>query len=93
MLQPAQYLFLIVFRGFLIVLGHFIRLAGSFLIGGVFVLGLFGVAEEQAFAMALVVQSGAMLTVALIGALSMWIQGIALAEVRAAEGGASVRCG
>ena len=92
-LQPAQYLFLIVFLGFLIVLGHFIRLAGSFLIGGVFALGLFGVSEEQAFAMALVVQSGAMLTVALIGALSMWLQGVALAEVRAAEGGTSVRGG
>ena len=90
-LQPAQYLFLIVFLGFLIVLGHFIRLVGSFLIGAVFVLGLFGVAEEQAFAMALVVQSGAMLSVAAIGALAMWQQGIALAQVRAAEGDGSVR--
>lgn len=92
-LRPAQYLFLIVFLGFLIVLGHFIRLAGSFLIGAVFVLGLFGVADEQAFAMALVVQSGAMLMIAMIGALAMWHQGIALAEVRAAKGDGSVRCG
>ncbi|MEO7852389.1 MAG: lysylphosphatidylglycerol synthase transmembrane domain-containing protein [Rubrivivax sp.] len=92
-LQPAQYLFLIVFLGFLVVLGHFIRLAGSFLIGAVFVLGLFGVAEEQAFAMALVVQTGSMLVVAASGALAMWQQGIALAQVRAAEGDGSVRSG
>ena len=92
-LQPAQYLFLIVFLGFLVVLGHFIRLAGSFLIGAVFVLGLFSVAEEQALAMALVVQSGAMVIVALIGALAMWHQGIALADVRAAKGDGSVRSG
>ena len=92
-LQSAQYLFLIVFLGFLIILGHFIRLVGSFVIGAVFVLGLFGVAEEPAFAMALVVQTGAMLTVGVIGALSMWLQGIALAHVRAAEADGSVRCG
>ena len=90
-LQPAQYLFLIVFLGFLVVLGHFIRVAGSFLIAAVFVLGLFGVAEEQAFAMALVVQTGTMLLVAVIGALAMWQQGIALADVRAAGVNESVR--
>jgi len=83
-LPPAQYLFLIVFLGFLVILGHFIRMVGSFLVAAVFVLGLFGVAEEPAFAMALVAQSGAMPTVLAIGALSMWLQGIALAQVRAA---------
>ena len=90
-LQPAQYLFLIVFLGFLIILGHFVRLAGSFLIGSVFVLGLFGVAEEAAFAMALVVEGAAILSICGIGALAMWRQGIALADVRAAEGDSSVR--
>ena len=92
-LQPAQYLFLIVFLGFLIILGHYIRMVGSFLIASVFALGLFGVPEEPAFAMALVVQTGAMLTVCGIGALSMWLQGIALSQVRAAEVDAGVRRG
>lgn len=90
-LQPAQYLFLIVFLGFLLVLGYFIRLAGTFLIGAVFVLGGFGVPEEQAFAMALVVQTGTLLSIGVIGALAMWQQGIALAEVRAADGDRGAR--
>lgn len=92
-LQPGQYLFLIVFLGFLIILGHFIRLVGSFLIGSVFVLGLFGVAEEPALAMALVVEGAAISSVAAIGALAMWFQGVALADVRAAEGDDHVRPG
>lgn len=92
-LQPAQYLFLIVFLGFLTILGHSIRLAGSFLIGSVFVLGLFGVAEEAAFAMALVVEGASILSVCGIGALSMWLPGIALADLRAAEGDGTVRSG
>lgn len=90
-LQPAQYLFLIVFLGFLLVLGYFIRLAGTFLIGAVFVLGGFGVPEEQAFAMALVVQTATLLSIGAIGALAMWQQGIALAEVRAAESDSTAR--
>ena len=84
-LQPAQYLFLIVFLGFLIILGHFIKLAGSFVIASVFVLSLFGVAEEPAVAMALVVQAGALLGVGVIGSFSLWRQGVAISEVRAAK--------
>ena len=41
--------------------------------------------------MALVVQTGTMLLVAVIGALAMWQQGIALADVRAAGVNESVR--
>lgn len=84
-LQPTQYLFLIVFLGFLLILGHFVKLAGSFVIGAVFVLSLFGVAEEQAVAMALAVQAGGLLSVGLLGSFSWWHQGIVLSEVRAAK--------
>lgn len=92
-LQPAQYLFLIVFLGFLIILGHFAKVVGSFVIGAVFALALFGVAEEQAVAMALVVQAGGLLSVAAIGALSLWRQGIALADLRAAQDADRARYG
>lgn len=83
-LLPAQYLFVMVFLGFLVILGHFARIAGSFIIGGIFALGLFGVSEERALAMVLVVQGASMLSVAGIGALALWQQGVALSEVRAA---------
>ncbi|MBI3068902.1 MAG: flippase-like domain-containing protein, partial [Betaproteobacteria bacterium] len=83
-LRPGHYLFLIVFLGFVVILGHFARIPGSFIIGAVFALGLFGVAEEPALAMALIVQAASLLTVAALGALALWRQGVALADLRAA---------
>jgi len=83
-LRPGQYLFLIVFLGFLVILGHFARIIGGFLIGAVFALGLFGVAEEPALAMALIVWGASMLSVAGIGAFALWWQGVALSDLRAA---------
>ncbi len=85
-LAPGQYLFLLVFLGFLVMLGHFARVAGGFIIGAVFALGLFGVPEEQALAMVLVVQAATLLSVAAIGALALWRQGVALSDLRAAGG-------
>ena len=71
-------------------LGNFIRVPGSFLIGAVFALEMFGVAKEQALAMALVVQTGAIVTVGAIGALALWQQGVALADLRTAKPGGGV---
>jgi len=82
-LAPSAYLFVMVFLGFLLILGHFLRLFGSFVIGGVFALGLFGVGPEPALAMVLMVEAATLLSVALAGALSLWSQGLALADVRA----------
>ncbi len=90
-LAPAQYVFILVFLGFLIILGHFARVAGSFIIGGVFVLGLMDVPKEQALAMVLVVEAANLLSIAAIGALSIWWQGIALAELRVPPKGVGVR--
>ncbi len=84
-LWPAQYLFIMVFLGFLVILGHFARIAGSFVIGAVFGLGLLGVSEERALAMVLVVEAANLSTVASIGAFALWRQGIALADLREAR--------
>ena len=83
MLAPASYLFVMVFLGFLLILGHFLRMLGSFVIGGVFALGLFGVGPEQALAMVLIVDAASLLSVALTGALCLWGESISLANVRA----------
>lgn len=81
-LHPAQYLFMLVFLGFLIILGHFLRFVGSFIVGGVFVLGLFGVPPEPALTMVLVVEATTLLSVAVVGAVALWAQGVALRELR-----------
>jgi len=83
-LEPMQYLFLVVFLGFLVILGYLARLAGGFAVGAIFALGLFGVPQEEALAVVLVVQAANLLSVAGVGALSLWWQGVALGEVRSA---------
>ena len=81
-LQPAQYLFLMVFLGFVAIVGAFAKIPGSFAIGAIFALGLFGVGEEKALAMVLVVQASSLLSVASIGAFALWRQGVVLADLR-----------
>ena len=81
-LAPAEYLFLMVFLGFLVIVGQFARLAGGFIIGAVFALGLLGVPQEEALAMSLIVQASNLLSVACVGAFALWLQGVALADVR-----------
>lgn len=83
-LRPTEYLFVMVFLGFLAILGHFLRLAGGFIIAAVFALGLFGVPEEEALAMALVIQALNVLSITGVGAAALWAQGIVLSEARAA---------
>lgn len=83
-LRPADYLFLLVFLGFLHVLVRFVHMLAGFTVGAVFALGLFGVAEEQALAIVLVVQISSLLTTATIGALALWLQGVALGDLRLA---------
>lgn len=92
-LRPGQYLFLLVFLGFLVILGHFARVAGSFVLGALFALGLLGVSGEQALAMVLVVEATSLLSVAGIGAIALWRQGVALGELRAAGAADAARGG
>jgi uncharacterized protein (TIRG00374 family) len=82
LLKPVDYLFLLVFLGFLIILTRFARIPGGFFLGSVFALDLLGVAKEQALAMTLVVQLSTTVTVAGIGAFALWRNGIAIAELR-----------
>ena len=84
-LAPAQYIFILVFLGFLIILGHFARVAGSFIVGGIFVLGLMHVPNEQALAMVLVVEAANLLLIGGLGALAMVGQGISMRDFLAAQ--------
>ena len=88
-LRPADYIFLLVFLGFLVILTHVARIPGGFLVGAIFALSLLGVAEEQALAMGLVVQFSSMLTIASIGALALWRNGVALGDLQIAKGDAA----
>ncbi len=85
-LRPADYIFLMVFLGFLIILSRFARIPGGFLLGSIFALELLGVDEERALAMTLVVQFASMLTIAGVGGLALWRSGVALDDLRLKTG-------
>jgi glycosyltransferase 2 family protein len=67
-----------------VILGHFARVAGTFVLGAVFALALLGIGEERALAMVLIVMAANLLSVAGIGAFALWRQGVALADLRTA---------
>ncbi len=85
-LRPADYVFLIVFLGFLIILTRFARIPGGFLVGGIFALDLIGVAEEPALAMVLVVQFSSILAISAVGAFALWRSGVTLDDLRSSGG-------
>jgi glycosyltransferase 2 family protein len=88
LLRPFDYLFLIVFFGFLVVLTHIARIPGGFVVGAVFALGLFGVGEERALAMVAVVIASNMIAIGVVGVFTLWRHGITLADLRAREANA-----
>jgi len=84
-LRPAEYVFLVVFLGFLIILTRFVRIPGGFFFGGVFALDLIGVAQEPALAMVLVVQISTVIAVTGIGAVALWRFGISFGDLRGSK--------
>ena len=71
-----DYLFVMVFAGFALVLARFIRVPGGFVIGSGFALKLLGVPDEQALAMILFNHMIAITLVVGIGLVVLWQNGI-----------------
>ncbi len=83
-LRPAEYVFLVVFLGFIIIISRIARIPGGYFVGTIFALGLFGVAEEQAVAIVLVAQASTILAVSVVGVIALWKNGITIADLRTA---------
>ncbi len=77
-LKPFDYLFLLVFAGFALVLARFIRVPGGFVIGSGYALKLLGVADDKAVAMILFNNVLSILLVVGIGLTVLWRSGIAI---------------
>lgn len=86
LLQPADYIFLLVFLGFIIIIARFARIPGSFLLGAVFALELLGVEKEPALAMTLLIYFSTTFVVAVFGAWALLRSGLKLAELRTVRG-------
>ncbi len=81
-LTPVQYLFLLVFLGLLATLTGTLHIVGGFTAGAVFALGLLGVEVDKALAMVLVVEVASHLTVAIVGAAALWLEGLTPATLK-----------
>ena len=71
-----DYLFLMVFAGFALVLARFIRVPGGFVIGSGYALKLLGVADEKALAMILFNNTFSILLMVGIGLAVLWRSGV-----------------
>ena len=84
-LTPFDYLFLLVFAGFALVLARLIRVPGGFVIGSGFALKLLGVPDEQALAMILFNHVLSIVLVVGFGLLFLWRSGVDIREAQNAE--------
>jgi glycosyltransferase 2 family protein len=84
-LNPMDYMFLMVFAGFAMVLARFIRVPGGFIIGSGFALNLLGVPNEQALAMILFAHVLSITLMVGFGVAFLWRSGIDIRAMR--EGG------
>jgi uncharacterized membrane protein YbhN (UPF0104 family) len=86
LLSPFDYLFIMVFTGFALIMSRFIRVPGGSIVGSAFALQLMGIPDEEALAMVLMVHSGVVILVVGIGALAMWKSGLTVLRLRQATG-------
>jgi hypothetical protein len=84
-LSAFDYLFLMVFAGFALVLARFVRMPGGFVIGSGFALKLLGVANEQALLMILFNHVLSIILVVGIGLLYLSRCGIDIRQARVSE--------
>ena len=75
-LAPWDYLFLMVFAGFIMVLGRFVRIPGGFILGASFVLQMLGVPDEKALLMILFNYVMTTILVVGIGLIVLWQSGV-----------------
>jgi len=90
-LAPFDYLFLMVFAGFSLVLSRFIRVPGGFVIGSALAFDLLGVPEEQALLMILFNWMVSIIVVVGGGLIVLWQSGLDIRRARLEAEAADVR--
>lgn len=89
-LAPFDYIFLMVFAGFSLVLSRFVRVPGGFVIGSALAFDLLGVPQEQALLMILFNWMMSIILVVGFGLVVLWQSGIDIRRARAEAGAADV---
>lgn len=86
-LSAWDYLFLMVFAGFAMVIGRFVRIPASFVFGAGFALKALGVPDEQALLMILLNYATAVILIVGIGLVVLWQSGLDIRRARAEVAG------
>ena len=81
-LGAAAGLFLVIFLGATVIAAGMLGIRGGYYVATVVALGWFGVAEETALAMAVLMGGASLLTVALLGLTFVWVEDISLRDLR-----------
>ena len=84
LLPPFDYLFIMVFTGFALIVSRFIRIPGGGIIGSAFALKLLEIPDEEALTMVFAVHSAAIIMIAGIGTIAMWKSGLTVFKLRRA---------
>jgi len=82
LLSPLDYIYIVVLLGLLGFINHLLRIPGGYFIGNMYILGLFGLSEEQSLALAFSVHTSTLLVFAVIGSLSLWQSGVAIKDLK-----------
>jgi len=88
-LSVPDYLFLMVFAGFALVLTRFIRVPGGFVIGSAFALKQLGVADEQALTMILFNHVLSLILMVGFGLLFLWRSGVTIRQAQNVRAGST----
>jgi len=81
-LAPLDYIYIVVLLGLLGFINHLVRVPGGYFIGNIYILGLFGLSEEQSLALAFIVHTSTLLTLVVIGGISLWQSGVAIKDIK-----------
>lgn len=83
-LNPLDYLFLLIFAGFALILSRFVRVPGGFVIGAGFALNALGVADEPALAMIMFNYVLSIVLMVGVGLVVLWRSGVTIRSIAGA---------
>ncbi len=86
-LAPLDYVFIMVFSGFTMIMTRFVRIPGGGVIGSAFALKLLEIPGEEALLMVALVHAVSIATTVLFGAPVLWYSGLKLSSLKNKQAG------
>lgn len=81
-LGGLDYLFIMVFSGFSMIITRFVRVPGGGVIGSAIALKMLGIPDEEVLTMVALVHAASVVTTVAVGAPTLWYGGLRISEIR-----------